>query len=62
MDQLECPRVICPLVSIPFGVTYSLYSVCRKKEMLHMSEIKVEIYVPKVGFMDYKWSNLNAPG
>ena len=30
--------------------------------MLHVSVNKVEIYFSKIGFVDCKWSNLNAQG
>ena len=30
--------------------------------MLHVVVDKVEIYFAKIGFLDCKWFNLNAPG
>ena len=30
--------------------------------MLHVRVNKVEIYFSKIGIVDSKWSNLNAPG
>ena len=64
MVQFECPRVIHPLVSLTFGVhcgmPFSLYAVKGKCCMWPVN--KVEIYLWKMGFMDCKWSNLNAPG
>ena len=53
----------------PLGVNHfwgplwgALFSACRKREMLHVSVNKVEIYFAKIGFVDCKLSNLNAPG
>ena len=53
----------------PLGVIHfwgplwgALFSACRKMEILHMSVNEVEIYSEEIGFVDSKWSNLNAPG
>ena len=53
----------------PLGVTHfwcvlcgALFSGCRKREMLHVAAKKVNIYLAKIGFVDSRWSNLNAPG
>ena len=45
--------------SMIFG---ALSSAWRKRELLHAGHYKVEIYFPKIGFMDCKFSNLNATG
>ena len=40
----------------------ALFSACRKMELLQLVVTKVEIYFPKIGFLDCKWTNLNALG
>ena len=34
----------------------------QEREMLHLTCDKVEIHFSQIGFLDCKWSNLNAPG
>ena len=64
MIQFECPRVIYPLVLFTFGVhcgvPFSQYAGKGKCCMWPVN--KVEIPVSKIGFVDSKRSNLNAPG
>ena len=33
------------------------FLACRKREMLHMTSKKIEIYLWKIGFVDCKWTN-----
>ena len=40
----------------------ALFCACRKGKCCMWHVNKVEIYFPKVGFMDSKWSNLNTLG
>ena len=53
-----------PLELIHFwGQLWSaLFVGCRKREMLHLVVENVEIYLWKIGLVDYKSSYLNAPG
>ena len=45
------------------GTTVGCPLLCmQEKGMLHVGYKKVEIYFSKIGFVDSKWSNLNAPG
>ena len=64
MVHFECANVIHPLVSFTFvlhcGVSISLYAGKGKCCMWPVN--KVEIHIAKIGFMDCKWPNLNAPG
>ena len=64
MIQFECPRVNHPLVLFTFGVHWgvsiSLYA--GKGKCCIWPVNKVEIHFAKTGFVDCKWSNLNAPG
>ena len=64
MIQFECPRVIYPLVLfniwVHCWVSISLYA--GKGICCIWPVNKVEIHFAKIGFMDCKWSNLNAPG
>ena len=64
MIQFECPRVNHPLVLFTFGVHWgvsiSLYAGKGKCCMWPVN--KVEIHFAKIGFVDCKWPNLNAPG
>ena len=34
----------------------------EEREMLHVGYYNVEIYFPKIGFLDFKWTNLNVTG
>ena len=63
MVQFECTMVRHPLPSFIFGICYGVpfplhaekgYAACAVKE--------VEIHFAKIGFVDCKWSNLNASG
>ena len=62
MVQFECPRVIYPLVLFTFGVhcevSISLYAGKGKCCMWPVT--KVKIHFAKIGYLDCKWSNLNA--
>ena len=64
MVQFEYLRVIHPLVSLNFGVHWgvSLSLHAGKGKCCMWAVNKVEIHFAKIGFMDCKWSNLNAPG
>ena len=64
MVQFECPRVIHPLLSSTIGVccTVPLSLHAGKGKCCMWPIKKVEIYFSKIGFVDSKWSNLNAPG
>ena len=64
MVQLECPRVIYPLVLFTFGVYCGVpFSLHAGKGKCCMWPVKkVEIPASKKGFVDCKWSNSNAPG
>ena len=63
MVKFEFPRVIHPLVSFNFGVNTGLpFSLDAGKGKCCMWPAKnVEIPFAKIGFVDCKWSNLNAP-
>ena len=41
---------------------WSIYLACKKRERLHVDIKKAEIRFSKIGFMDFKWSELIAPG
>ena len=64
MVQFERPRVIYPLVLFTFrvhcGVSISLHA--GKGKCCIWPVNKVEIHFAKIGFVDCKWSNSNAPG
>ena len=64
MIQFECPRVIYLLVLFSFGVhcgvSISLYAGEGNCCIWPVNE--VEIHFAKMGFVDCKWSNSNAPG
>ena len=64
MVQFECPKVMHPLMSSPFGVhcgvPFSLH-IGKGKSCIRPVK-KLEIHFAKIGFVDCKWSNLNAPG
>ena len=64
MVQFECFRVVYSLVSFTFGVhcemPFSQYAGKGKFRMCLVNE--GEMYSAKIGFVDCKWSNLNAPG
>ena len=64
MVQFECPRVIYPLVpfniGVHSGVSISLY--VGKGNSCIWPVNKLEIHFAKMGFVDCKCSNLNAPG
>ena len=64
MVQFECTRVIHPLVSFTFGVHCGVpFSLNAGKGKCCMRLVdKVENHFAKIGFVDCKWSNLNAPG
>ena len=64
MVQFECPRVIHPLVSFTFGVYcgVSISQYAGKGKCCIWPVNKVEIHFAKIGFVDCKWPNLNAPG
>ena len=64
MVQFKCPRVIYPLVSFTFGSTVGCpFPLHAGKGECCMWPVKeVEIHDAKMGFVDFKWSNLNAPG
>ena len=54
---------------IPLGVIHfwgplwgTLFSACRKMEIMHVIVNKLEIHFAKIGFADCNWSNLNAQG
>ena len=64
MVQLECPRVMHPLVS------FTIVDYCKVSFSLHAGKgkwcillaKKVGIYFVKIGFVDSKWAYLNASG
>ena len=64
MIQYEIPRVIHPCVSFTFGircgVPFPLYAGKGKYCIMWLVN-KVEIYFAKIGFVECKWSNRNAP-
>ena len=64
MVQFEYPRVILPLIPFTVGVYYGVpFSLDAGKGNCCMWPVnQVEIYFAKIGFVDSKWSNLNAPG
>ena len=64
MVQFECPRVRNPLVSFTFGVHcgVSISQYAGKGRCCMWPVNKVEIHIAKTGFVDCKWSNLNALG
>ena len=63
MIQFESPKVIHPLVSLTFGahcgLPFSLFA--GKEKWCTWLVIEVEIHFEKIGFVDCKWSNFNAP-
>ena len=58
------PQVHTPLAPIHFwGIFWSAhFTACWKREMLHVTNLKLEIHLCKTGLVDSKWSNLHAPG
>ena len=59
--SIRMPLVLNPMGPLTFwvhcGVPFDL-----QREMLHVACYKVVIYFAKTGFVNCKWSNLNAPG
>ena len=62
MIQIEYPRDIHTWLSFSFGVHYVVpFSLHAGKGRCCMWAVnKVEIYIAKIGFVDSKWSNVNA--
>ena len=64
MVQFECHRDTHPLLSFNFGVHcgLSFFLDAGKWKCCIWTANNMEIYFTKIGFLDCKWSNLNAPG
>ena len=62
-SNLNVPGSYTPWSHSLLGSTVGCPFPCmQEKGMVHLAFEKVEIHFAKIGFVDCKWSNLNAPG